>query len=228
MNRLAPRYSCGTLPLIGTSNSSMPVSRMMVVCTSPTATYGSSLPIINSIGRTGVVISSSRLPRSRSRTRDTAVKITIVRLRITPINAGTICTAVRRSGLYSVNTSRVRGLAGSRVTGFPTRRPGRLGCGRFISARSGSAIPGDEPSTISCAIGRLPSIRRRSKSGGMYRPAEIRPAASRARSCSGPAAVCTKSTTCPACRSCTRAREAEVWAASATAAGRWRTSMLIP
>jgi hypothetical protein len=35
----------------------------------------------------------------------TAVNIIIVMLRMTPINAGTICTAVRFSGLYSVSTA---------------------------------------------------------------------------------------------------------------------------
>ena len=68
-------------------------------------TYGISLPAMSSHERIGVVISSSKLPRSRSRTIAAAVKITIVMLRITPISAGTTCTAVRRSGLYSVRTS---------------------------------------------------------------------------------------------------------------------------
>ncbi len=54
---------------------------------------------MSSAERTGVVISSSRLPRSRSRTMAIAVKITMVMFRITPMSAGTICTAVRRSGL---------------------------------------------------------------------------------------------------------------------------------
>ena len=54
---------------------------------------------MSSTERTGVVIRSSRLPRSRSRTMAIAVKMTIVMLRITPISAGTFFTAVRLSGL---------------------------------------------------------------------------------------------------------------------------------
>jgi len=50
----------------------------------------------------GVAISSSRLPRSRSRTMAPEVNSTMVMERITPISAGTICTAVRRSGLSLV------------------------------------------------------------------------------------------------------------------------------
>ena len=49
--------------------------------------------------RTGVVISSSRLPRSRSRTMATAVNMVIVMVRMTPIRPGTVFTAERRSGL---------------------------------------------------------------------------------------------------------------------------------
>jgi hypothetical protein len=45
------------------------------------------------------------LPRSRSRTIAIAVNIVMVIVRITPISVGTICTAVRFSGLYSVRTS---------------------------------------------------------------------------------------------------------------------------
>ena len=93
--------------MTGTSNSSEPTMSMSVVCIRPMSTYGISLPAMSSHERTGVVISSSRLPRSRSRTIAAAVKITMVMLRITPISAGTICTAVRRSGLYSVRTSNV-------------------------------------------------------------------------------------------------------------------------
>ncbi len=47
----------------------------------------------------GVAISSSRLPRSRSRTMAPEVNSTMVIVRITPMSAGTICTAVRFSGL---------------------------------------------------------------------------------------------------------------------------------
>jgi hypothetical protein len=48
---------------------------------------------------TGVLMSNSRLPRSRSRTMATAVNRIIVIVRITPMSPGTMFTGVRRSGL---------------------------------------------------------------------------------------------------------------------------------
>jgi hypothetical protein len=57
------------------------------------------LPTISSLRDTGVAISSSMLPRSRSRTTATAVNITRVMVRITPIRPGTMFTAERRCGL---------------------------------------------------------------------------------------------------------------------------------
>ena len=61
--------------------------------------YGSTLPTISSLRLTGVAISSSMLPRSRSRTMATPVNSTIVIVRITPIRPGTMLIAERRSGL---------------------------------------------------------------------------------------------------------------------------------
>ena len=49
--------------------------------------------------RTGVVMSSSRLPRSRSRTMAMEVNSTMVKVRMTPMVPGTIITAERPSGL---------------------------------------------------------------------------------------------------------------------------------
>ena len=60
---------------------------------------GSTLPIINSHGDTGVAISISRLPRSRSRTSAIAVNSTIVIVRITPMRPGTVLIGARRCGL---------------------------------------------------------------------------------------------------------------------------------
>ena len=120
------------------------------------------MPAISSQERIGVAISSSRLPRSRSRTIAAAVKITMVMVRITPISAGTICTAVRRSGLYSVRTSNDRRarpvLAGRAPAAARTQGPRatavdhRLRCRRPGSARR---------------HGRR-SSRRRSKSRGNH------------------------------------------------------------
>jgi hypothetical protein len=107
----------------------------------------------------GVVISSSRLPRSRSRTIATAVNIIMVIDRITPIRAGTICTAVRFSGLYSVRTS--NSAEGRSYI------PDRDGIGIAVKAHAMFSIVGSLPSTRSCAIGRSRSRRRRSKSAGM-------------------------------------------------------------
>ncbi len=60
---------------------------------------GRILPTVSSHGDTGVAISISRLPRSRSRTSAIAVNSTIVIVRITPTSPGTVFTAARRSGL---------------------------------------------------------------------------------------------------------------------------------
>ena len=92
-------YTSTSEPRIGTSKSSHPTSRISVTWTMPITMYGRILPTISSGVRTGVLISSSRLPRSRSRTIATAVNSTIVMVRITPIRPGTICTCERRSGL---------------------------------------------------------------------------------------------------------------------------------
>ncbi|MNF19040.1 hypothetical protein D3C80_2235110 [compost metagenome] len=57
------------------------------------------MPIISSLLLSGVVISSSMLPRSRSRTMATPVNITMVMVRMMPMRPGTMFTAERRSGL---------------------------------------------------------------------------------------------------------------------------------
>ncbi|MNN94185.1 hypothetical protein D3C81_2127680 [compost metagenome] len=57
------------------------------------------MPIISSIELTGVVMSSSRLPRSRSRTMAAEVNMIMVMVRITPSRPGTMLTAERRDGL---------------------------------------------------------------------------------------------------------------------------------
>ena len=62
-------------------------------------TNGRILPTVSSHGETGVAISISRLPRSRSRTSAIAVNSTIVIVRIMPTRPGTVFTAARRSGL---------------------------------------------------------------------------------------------------------------------------------
>ncbi|CSA37702.1 Uncharacterised protein [Vibrio cholerae] len=61
--------------------------------------YGTIFPIINSMEWTGVVIKSSKLPRSRSRTIAALVNKIMVMVKITPSNPGTIFTAERRLGL---------------------------------------------------------------------------------------------------------------------------------
>ncbi len=87
------------LPRTGTSNSSRPTARMSASCSMPIRIYGTTLPIMSSAELTGVLMSNSRLPRSRSRTIATAVNRIMVIVRITPISPGTMLTGVRRSGL---------------------------------------------------------------------------------------------------------------------------------
>jgi hypothetical protein len=166
-----------------------------------------------------VAISSSRLPRSRSRTTAADVKITIVMLRISPISAGTICTAVRRSGLYSVRTSNVG-------AGLPYT-PSRRGSGTEARPRATLSTIGSLPSTSSWAAGREASSTRRSKSGGKYTPTLISPALMRRRSSPMPALGAANSTTPLACRSARKRRDRLVPASSTTAARRLRTSKLI-
>ena len=71
----------------------------IVTCTRPIATNGSTLPSVSSHGDTGVAISISRLPRSRSRTSAIAVNSTSVIVRITPTRPGTVFSGARRCGL---------------------------------------------------------------------------------------------------------------------------------
>ncbi|MNN60773.1 hypothetical protein D3C81_1759750 [compost metagenome] len=77
----------------------MPSTSTSVVWMSPITAYGSTLPIISSLLLSGVAISSSMLPRSRSRTIATAVNITMVMVRMMPIRPGTMLIAERRCGL---------------------------------------------------------------------------------------------------------------------------------
>jgi hypothetical protein len=62
-------------------------------------TKGSTLPMVSSHGDTGVAISISMLPRSRSRTSAMPVNITSVMVRITPISPGTVLSGALRPGL---------------------------------------------------------------------------------------------------------------------------------
>src|SRR3546814_6344817 len=57
---------CRSLPCTGTRNSHMPSASTTVVWTRPITAYGSTLPTISSLRLSGVAISSSMLPRSRS------------------------------------------------------------------------------------------------------------------------------------------------------------------
>ena len=80
-------------------NSQNPSTRIRLVWIRPITAYGSTLPIISALRLSGVAISSSMLPRSRSRTAAIAVNIIMVMVRMMPISPGTMVTAERRSGL---------------------------------------------------------------------------------------------------------------------------------
>ena len=99
MNTRAAVYTSNRWPRIGTANIRRPSSSTTLTCTRPMATKGSTLPRVSSQGDTGVAMSISMLPRSRSRTRAMAVNSTMVMVRITPIRPGTVLTGARRSGL---------------------------------------------------------------------------------------------------------------------------------
>ena len=182
--------------------------------------YGRILPIMSSIVRTGVVINSSRLPRSRSRTIATAVNSTIVKLKITPIRAGTIMTAERRSGLKNVRTANSES---SPATGAP----GRVRNGIETSGSTTLATLGSVPSTSNCAAARLGSASRRSKSRGMWMPTTIWFVRIAFCSSCGDVKVATISTIWVAARSSISHRDACVPASSTTPARRCRTSRLI-
>ena len=92
-------YTSSKCPRTGTAKMSLPSSSTTLTCARPMPTKGSTLPRVSSHGETGVAISISRLPRSRSRTRAMAVNSTIVMVRITPIRPGTVLIGARRSGL---------------------------------------------------------------------------------------------------------------------------------
>src|SRR5690606_1481899 len=95
----AAMYTSSRLPSSGTSNIQMPRPRISVVWTTPMAAYGSTLATISSLRSSGVAISSSMLPCSRSRTIAIAVNMVMVIVRMMPISPGTMLTALRRSGL---------------------------------------------------------------------------------------------------------------------------------
>ncbi|MCY1277213.1 hypothetical protein D9M70_259010 [compost metagenome] len=111
MNTSEATYSSSSEPRTGTSNSSRPTSRITVTCTRPMPTKGSTLPMVSSQGDTGVVMSISMLPRSRSRTRAMAVNSTMVMVRITPTSPGTVFSGARRSGLYRLTTDTLLGFS---------------------------------------------------------------------------------------------------------------------
>ena len=165
-----------------------------------------------------MVISSSRLPRSRSRTTAVEVNTIIVIVRITPHNAGTICTAVRFSGLYAVRISTGRTAAGA---------PARFSSGIAASPAATFSRPGWLPSTMICSAGRPPSARRRSRSGGMTIATFDSPCCISPRSWRSVPAFRIVPSTCVAPRSPTSRRESEVRDWSSTAVETPRTSKLI-
>ncbi len=144
-----------------------------------------------------------------------AVNITMVMVRITPIRPGTTLIAEMRRGLYSGSTlirDGCRALAPS--------------SGIVANCLAVACTEVSLPSTSTCTASR-PSIRRRSKSGGITMPILILPSRNKACSSCGVRAPATGRTTPVANISCDSAREPPVPAMSATAAGRLRTSGLI-
>ena len=72
---------------------------IIAACTKPTMTYGMILPSMISTGVIGIDSRFSIVPRSISRVTESAVKISIVMVRMVPTSPGTILSWVRPAGL---------------------------------------------------------------------------------------------------------------------------------
>ena len=68
-------------------------------CTKPTMTYGTILPSMISTGVIGMESRLSMVPRSISRVTESAVKISIVMVRMVPTRPGTMLSEVLAAGL---------------------------------------------------------------------------------------------------------------------------------
>ena len=151
-------------PRIGTPNHQCPTASTSIVLKNPSATYGISLPTINSHGRMGVTISCSIVPRSRSRTTEEAVRMAAMAYRIMPITPGIIKCALIRSGL---NQTVVRTSTGGWTrrliplrSNFCARMPVEWACPISCEAeRAVEALVGSEPSRMK-AICASPWLRR--------------------------------------------------------------------
>ena len=82
---------------------------MNVAETSEMAMYGSVLPRMTSIGRSGDTMICSIVPRSFSRTTVMDVAITPVSMMMKPISPGTRNRELTRSGLYQIRDRRSTG-----------------------------------------------------------------------------------------------------------------------
>jgi len=70
-----------------------------VACTKPTMTYGTILPNMISTGLIGIDSRLSMVPRSISRVTESAVKISMVMVRMVPTSPGTMLSRDEAAGL---------------------------------------------------------------------------------------------------------------------------------
>ncbi len=121
------------------------------------------LPTMNSPGVSGVTLSCSSVPTSRSRTTVSAVSTRLMSIRISPITAGTLYTRLARSGLYQ---ARVRS---SRAPAVPSARIRSMAKSWTIrSALPRAMVPVLEldPSMISWTFAPRPAARSRANPRG--------------------------------------------------------------
>src|SRR5439155_26632621 len=96
---------------VGRSNNAIETTTMPRAEVSETTKYGMVLPRTNEAASSGAMRTCSIVPRSFSRTTDSAVDRTAVSIEMYAIRPGTRNSALRSSGLYHTRGSTVSGLS---------------------------------------------------------------------------------------------------------------------
>ena len=104
MNTARKSPNAGMSPRSGKPNSTRQQLMTSAACAQPSNWYGSALPTIASRALTGVESIPSQVPRSRSRTMDSAPSMSVEIITTTPESAGVRIHSLRLCGLYSRST----------------------------------------------------------------------------------------------------------------------------
>jgi hypothetical protein len=207
------------------SKSTFPSTRITVICTYPTSTNGRIFPSMRLVLLSGVTMSCSRVPRSRSRTIAMLVMSRSVSERSTPMIPGTMYASVRIAGLYQGRTRTSSG--GARPV-----RPAAISAPRAAPASDAPAMAADEAigsaaSTMICACAVRPRLMSRWNSGGMITAAFAAPDANRRVSSARLSTEPTMSKLPVLRMTAISDRLSALRDSSSTTVGRWRTSVRI-